>query len=54
MTSEPRQRLLERAGREPRLGTVVKLAGSLGIATGTLCEGMTWEEDGQRFEFPPD
>jgi transcriptional regulator with XRE-family HTH domain len=46
--------LLERAGREPRLGTIVKLAGALGVATGTLCEGMLWEEDAQRFEFPPD
>jgi transcriptional regulator with XRE-family HTH domain len=46
--------LLERAGREPRLGTIVRLAGALGVATGTLCEGMTWEEDRQRFEFPPD
>jgi transcriptional regulator with XRE-family HTH domain len=46
--------LLERAGREPRLGTIVKLAGGLGVPTGTLCEGMIWDEDGRRFEFPPD
>jgi len=46
--------LLEHAGREPRLGTIVKLAGGLGVPTGTLGEGMFWEEHGQRFEFPPD
>ncbi|HEU4906669.1 MAG TPA: helix-turn-helix transcriptional regulator [Solirubrobacterales bacterium] len=46
--------LLERAGREPRLGTIVRLAGALGVTAGALCEGMTWDEDGRRFEFPPD
>jgi transcriptional regulator with XRE-family HTH domain len=46
--------LLERAGREPRLGTIVRLAGALGVTPGALCEGMTWEEDAQRFDFPPD
>ena len=34
--------LLERAGREPRLGTITKLAGSLGTTPAVLCEGITW------------
>lgn len=46
--------LLERAGREPGLGTLVKLAGGLDVPPGTLSEGMFWDEDGQRFDFPPD
>lgn len=34
--------LLERGGREPRLGTIVKLAGSLGTTPAALCEGVFW------------
>jgi transcriptional regulator with XRE-family HTH domain len=34
--------LLERAGREPRLATIVKLAGALGTTPGELCEGIGW------------
>ena len=34
--------LLERGGREPRLGTIVKLAGSLETTVTELCEGVTW------------
>ena len=43
--------LLERAGREPRLGTVVKLAGALGVAPESLCAGMRWDVKAQRFRF---
>jgi transcriptional regulator with XRE-family HTH domain len=34
--------LLERAGREPRLATLVKLAGALEVSAGDLCAGITW------------
>lgn len=34
--------LLERGGREPRLGTIAKLAGSLDTTPAKLCEGVTW------------
>jgi transcriptional regulator with XRE-family HTH domain len=34
--------LLERGGREPRLGTIVKLAGSLGTTAADLCQGISW------------
>jgi len=43
--------LLERAGREPRLGTIVKLASALGVAPEDLCTGMRWDEKAQRFKF---
>lgn len=42
--------LLERAGREPRLGTLVKLAGSLGTTPGELCAGIAWQPSRHRFE----
>lgn len=32
--------LLERAGREPRLGTIVRLARALGVAPGELLAGI--------------
>lgn len=32
--------LLERAGREPRLGTIVRLARALGVAPGELLAGV--------------
>jgi transcriptional regulator with XRE-family HTH domain len=35
--------LLERGGREPRLGTMVKLATALGTTPETLCSGITWD-----------
>jgi transcriptional regulator with XRE-family HTH domain len=41
--------LLERGGRAPRLGTLVKLACSLGVSVESLCTGMSWDEDAQRF-----
>lgn len=43
--------LLERAGREPRLGTLIKLAGALGVTPGSLCAGVSWDERRQRFRF---
>jgi transcriptional regulator with XRE-family HTH domain len=43
--------LLERAGREPRLSTIVRLAGALGIAPATLCEGIAWLAEPRRFEI---
>jgi transcriptional regulator with XRE-family HTH domain len=47
--------LLERAGREPRLGTIVKLAGALDTTPGDLCAGITWNAGPRRFEVkaPP-
>jgi transcriptional regulator with XRE-family HTH domain len=35
--------LLERGGREPRLGTMVKLATALGTTPEALCEGIGYE-----------
>jgi len=35
--------LLERGGREPRLGTMVKLATALGTSAEALCEGINWD-----------
>jgi len=43
--------LLERGGREPRLGTIVKLAGSLDVKPEELCAGMAWSVKSQRFQF---
>jgi transcriptional regulator with XRE-family HTH domain len=47
--------LLERAGREPRLGTIIKLAGALGTTAGELSEGVSWSPSKHRFEVkrPP-
>ncbi|HET7589630.1 MAG TPA: helix-turn-helix transcriptional regulator [Solirubrobacterales bacterium] len=35
--------LLERGGREPRLGTLVKLAVALGTTAEALCAGIAWD-----------
>ncbi|MEX0972057.1 MAG: helix-turn-helix transcriptional regulator [Solirubrobacterales bacterium] len=43
--------LLERGGREPRLGTIIRLAGALEVAPSVLCGNMAWKEHAQRFEF---
>jgi transcriptional regulator with XRE-family HTH domain len=43
--------LLERAGREPRLGTITKLASSLGTTPQVLCEGITWSVERARYEI---
>jgi transcriptional regulator with XRE-family HTH domain len=47
--------LLERAGREPRLATIVKLAAALETAPSELCEGISWLPKARRFEVrrPP-
>lgn len=43
--------LLERGGREPRLGTIVKLAGALGTTPEALCDGIRWNTKAQKFTF---
>lgn len=46
--------LLERGAREPRLGTIVKLAGPLSIPPEELFVGIEWKSKGAntgRFEF---
>lgn len=43
--------LLERGGREPRLGTIVKLAGALGTTAEDLCAGVAWNPKAARFTF---
>jgi transcriptional regulator with XRE-family HTH domain len=47
--------LLERAGREPRLATIVKLAGALNTTPAQLCEGISYQTKSHRFEVkrPP-
>ena len=43
--------LLERGGREPRLGTIVKLASALDVTPEELCTGISWNVKAQRFQF---
>lgn len=47
--------LLERAGREPRLATLLKLAGALDTTVGKLADGIVWDAERRRFEVkrPP-
>ncbi|MGN6556471.1 MAG: helix-turn-helix domain-containing protein [Solirubrobacterales bacterium] len=47
--------LLERAGREPRLATIVKLAGALNTTPAQLCEGNSYATKSHRYEVkrPP-
>jgi transcriptional regulator with XRE-family HTH domain len=42
--------LLERAGREPRLSTMVKLAGALDTTPAELCTGISWQTSKRRFD----
>ncbi len=42
--------LLERGGREPRLGTIVKLAGALQTTPDALCAGASWLPKAHRFK----
>lgn len=42
--------LLERAGREPRMATIVKLAGALKTTPKELCTGISWLPKARRFE----
>lgn len=41
--------LLERGGREPRLGTIVKLASALDVTPEELCTGISWNVKSQKF-----
>jgi transcriptional regulator with XRE-family HTH domain len=43
--------LLERGGREPRLGTIAKLASALDVTPEELCTGISWDVKGQKFKF---
>jgi transcriptional regulator with XRE-family HTH domain len=43
--------LLERGGREPRFGTMVKLASALDTTLGQLGEGVTWLPGKTRFQI---
>jgi transcriptional regulator with XRE-family HTH domain len=43
--------LLERGGREPRLGTMVKLAVALGTTPEALCDGIGWDPKGREFKI---
>jgi len=47
--------LLERAGREPRMATIVKLSGALDTTVSNLCEGVFWLPKAHRFDVkrPP-
>ncbi len=45
--------LLERAGREPRFATMLKLAGALGTTPNDLCEGTGWDFEKRRFTVEP-
>lgn len=47
--------LLERAGREPRLATMVKLAGALETTVAELADGISWQPSRKRFDVkrPP-
>ena len=41
--------LLERAGREPRFATLLKLAGALSTTPNALCEGTGWDHERRQF-----
>jgi len=43
--------LLERGGREPRLGTMVKLATALGTTPEALCAGITWDPKSRGYKI---
>lgn len=45
--------LLERAGREPRLVTLLKLAGALATTPDALSEGVSWDHEPHRFVITP-
>lgn len=41
--------LLERAGREPRFATLLKLCGALATTPNALCDGTGWDHERRRF-----
>jgi transcriptional regulator with XRE-family HTH domain len=43
--------LLERGGREPRLGTMVKLATALGTTPEALCSGINWDTKARDYKI---
>lgn len=43
--------LLERGGREPRLGTLIKLASTLKCPPEELCAGIRWNPKTAKFTF---
>jgi transcriptional regulator with XRE-family HTH domain len=43
--------LLERGGREPRLGTLLKLAAALDVRPEELCAGIQWQPGKRRFRI---
>lgn len=45
--------LLERGGREPRLGTIVKLAAVLETTPDVLCAGVCWLPKSRAFDVQP-
>ena len=45
--------LLERGGREPRLGTLIKLATALETSVEALCEGIQWSPKRGDFKIVP-
>lgn len=45
--------LLERGGREPRLGTIAKLAGALDVDPNTLFTGIAWKTASSQYKIDP-
>jgi transcriptional regulator with XRE-family HTH domain len=45
--------LLERAGREPRFATLLKLCGALGTTPNDLCAGTRWDHEKRVFTVEP-
>jgi transcriptional regulator with XRE-family HTH domain len=45
--------LLERGGREPRLGVLLKLAAALETTVEALCAGISWTPERRSFKVDP-
>jgi transcriptional regulator with XRE-family HTH domain len=41
--------LIERGGREPRLGTMLKICSALAVPPERLCSGIAWDDKSRRF-----